>query len=273
MENKHTFISIVAQFQIVADIDANLQKMLGVMADAPVDSVVVFPEGVLSGYEPTREFLEQIDLAALAAAMQVLQDTAIARKLHLFFGSLLLEGDEWVNAGIYMAYNAPQFVYRKVNLATRERGICKAGDCLPLVDMKFESFTARAGIQLCREIRFPEQWQYLARAGAEFFVYMTNAIGAGYALPVWRSHLVSRAAENQRWLLAANNAAVEQQVHTMVIDPRGVVSAETSPLTSTSLADAVSTLHTTIDLSRNSNWYLDQARQDVVAVLKTGDNP
>ena len=62
------------------------------------------------------------------------------------------------------------------------------------------------GVQLCREIVFPEQWQHLADAGAQVFVYLTYAANPRMPAGVWRSHLISHAAANQRFVIAANVA-------------------------------------------------------------------
>ncbi len=108
-------------------------------------------------------------------------------------------------------------------------------------------------MQLCREIRFPEQWQYLARSSAKLLFYLTNAIGDDSVLPVWRSHLISRAAENQRFVIAANNAHAQQKCPTIIINPSGHVLAEI-------VSDTVETQRIHIQLNQVSNWYLSQSR-------------
>jgi len=108
---------------------------------------------------------------------------------------------------------------------------------------------------LC-EIRFPEQWRYLARAGAEVFVYLTNAVGHAPMAPVWRSHLSSRAAENQRFVLGTNNAHPKQNCPSMIVAPGGQVLGE-------ALSPAPESKHCELDLSQVSDWYISQMRDDV----------
>jgi predicted amidohydrolase len=115
------------------------------------------------------------------------------------------------------------------------------------------------GMQLCREIRFPEQWQHLAAVGAELLVYLTNAANPNEPAGVWRSHLISRAAENQRFLACANIADPAQHCPSMVISPRGEVLAELP-------TGAPGLLRHTVDLSENSGWYLGQRRHDVLSL-------
>ena len=251
------FFITTAQFPISLSIKSNLQTMLNIIAQVGENELVVFPEGALSGYDPDPNFLEQIDLGALEWALGELQTAVSQKKIHLIFGSCLFEHRKWVNAGLYFSHNATPFIYHKINLATNERAHFQAGATLSTFTLNVGKLHVTAGMQLCREIRFPEQWQHLARAGAQILFYLTNAVGDDAVLPVWRSHLISRAAENQRFVIAANNAHIQQKCPTMIINPAGNVLAEV-------VSDKIATQRTQIQLNQVSNWYLDQARMDVV---------
>lgn len=113
------------------------------------------------------------------------------------------------------------------------------------------------GVQICRELRFPEQWAALARRGAQVILHLNNAIGDDRDRSVWKSHLVSRAAETQRFVISANNATPQQTSPTLVVAPDGQVMGEV-------VSARVETLRVELDLSRVSNWYLDQSRTDIV---------
>jgi hypothetical protein len=93
-------------------------------------------------------------------------------------------------------------VYRKANLAMHERGRLAAGPALPTVTVQLPAGHVRAGVQLCREIRFPEQWACLAPQGAQLLIYLTYAVNPAEPPGVWRAHLISRAAETERFVLA-----------------------------------------------------------------------
>ncbi|MEU4558670.1 carbon-nitrogen hydrolase family protein [Actinoplanes sp. NPDC023936] len=118
---------------------------------------------------------------------------------------------------------------------------------------------AVVAVQLCREIRFPEQWQHLAAAGAQAFVYLTNAANVREVPGVWRSHLISRAAENQRFVVSSNVAHPDQHCPSMVVSPRGEVLGELPP-------GGAGVLRLTVDLADAGDWYLGQRRTDVVSV-------
>ncbi|RPI91587.1 MAG: hypothetical protein EHM40_15335, partial [Chloroflexi bacterium] len=85
------------------------------------------------------------------------------------------------------------------------------------------------------------------------------ATGDSSYQPVWKSHLVSRAAETQRFVLSANNAAAEQVSPTIAIDPDGRIIGEV-------VSPELDVLRAELDLSKVSNLYLDQSRTDVVAI-------
>ena len=76
---------------------------------------------------------------------------------------------------------------------------------------------------------------------------------------MWRAHLISRAAETQRFVLAANVAHGTQHCPTMIVSPRGQVLAEAP-------AGTTETLELTIDLADTRDTYLRQQRGDVVSI-------
>lgn len=251
---------LVGQFPITLDIEDNLNKIYSILKNADIDDLVILPEGALSGYSDDISFLEDIDIPKLNNAIKKLKSIVLERKVHIIFGSCIYEKGNWYNAGISFSYNNPDFIYRKINLATHERGFFKAGDKLDLHKIVIRNREIKIGIQLCREIRFPEQWRWLAISGADMFVYLTNAIN-GNEIEVWRSHLISRAAENQRFLVSANNAHENQLCPTMLIAPNGKVIEEI-------ISDNPKYIKHKVNLKEVSNWYINQSRNDVIRLDK-----
>ena len=239
------------------DIDANLGAIGEVLAQSRPDDVVLLPEGALSGYAPDLGPLATLDRDALADAIRTLAGLAARRGVHVFCGSLLPEEDAWWNAALYFSPSGDRWNYRKINLAMNERPVLRAGTALPTLAVRQPWGDLVVGVQLCREIRYPEQWQHLARSGAAAFVFLTNAASPEATPGVWRSHLISRAAENQRFVFAANLADPRQHCPSMVVSPRGEVLAELPP-------GETGTLRVTVDLTEVSDWSLDQQRRDVI---------
>jgi predicted amidohydrolase len=243
---------VIAQVPAVWDVDTNLTTVRKVLDGTRPGDVVIFPEGMLSGYGE--------DLSPLAAmdpdrVREAVADLARDNRAEVFLGSLYPTGTGWCNAALHLSPGREPRIYRKINLAMNERDHLEAGDHLPTFDIDGET----VAVQLCREIRFPEQWQHLAAAGAKFFAYLTNAANPREPEGVWRSHLISRAAENQRFVLAANIPDPHQHCPSMIVSPRGEVLAELP-------TGRPGVLRHTIDLKVAGDWYLGQRRQDVVGL-------
>ena len=252
----------VAQFKISFDIRANHKQIISMLDEVAEDEVIVFPEGALSGYSPDNTFLDAIDEGFLQTCLDSLREEAVLRGIHLIVGSCIQENGSWFNAGMYFGPNREYVLYKKINLANSERGCFSSGNELGVFDIQLKQFKFKAAFQLCREIRYPEQWQALANEGAELFFYLTNAVGDIEIAPVWRSHLVSRAAENQRYICGVNAADEEQKCPSIIISPAGKILGE-------ELSGNTSVISALIDLDEISDWNLSQCRKDVVeTVLK-----
>ncbi len=246
---------VVAQVPVVWDVDANLRQVRDVLAAARPGDVVVFPEGMISGYGESLTPLSSLPPAVVDDAVTRVGRLARDAGVEVFCGSLLPVPGGWCNAALHFPATGAHRVYQKINLAMNERGLLEPGTSLPT----FPLAAGVAGVQLCREIRFPEQWQHLAAAGAQMFVYLTNAANTREVPGVWRSHLISRAAENQRFVVASNVADPDQHCPSMVVSPRGEVLGELPP-------GAPGLLRQEIDLSEAGDWYLNQRRRDVLSV-------
>lgn len=253
-----TISAFVGQLAPSFDVDKNLQQMLELLSHTQDQDLIVLPEGMLTGYSEDMSFLERIDQNAVERALKTLTQAAQDKQAHLFFGACLHESGQWFNTTVYAGPDGQTSIYKKINLAEAERGVFTAGSSLSVLPITIGGETVRIGIQMCREIRFPEQWQYLARQGAQVFAYLTNAVGDDAVYPVWKSHLISRAAENQRFILSANVAEPAQKCPSMIISPKGKVLWEAD-------SHEPEWHRATLDLAEVSDWYLSQSRQDVVS--------
>lgn len=259
-----TISVLAAQFPVSLSISKNLETMLELLDQSQPKDLVVFPEGSVSGYSVDIGFLEDINQDEMKAALELLRLEAKTREIHLWVGACMKENGRWVNAAIGFTPQGNEHIYRKINLAYHERSFVTPGSELPIFQLDFGEESIAVGVQLCREIRFPEQWGWLARQGAQVILHLNNADGDDKYQPVWRSHLVSRAAETQRFVVSVNNAAPKQLCPTMVVSPDGLVLGEV-------VSEEAAIVRSDLDLSRVSDWYLDQCRDDVVAVRQPGE--
>lgn len=247
------------QFKVTMDPAANVAAIASLVEPLAPDTLVVAPEGALSGYENRAGVTAEIDISATERAVAAIAELAREKRLHIVAGACLNEQGRWFNSALYFAPNGEDARYDKINLAMSERGAFTAGDILPVFEIDIASQPVRLGIQMCREIRYPEQWRALAAQGAQIIAYINNAIGSPNGDAVWRAHMISRAAETQRFIIGANNAAPDQTCPTMIVAPDGAVLAEAP----TGTAGAISA---TLQLEAVSDWVLSQARSDVVSV-------
>jgi predicted amidohydrolase len=250
---------LLAQFPVSLSISENLEIILGVLKNTRSGDFVLFPEGAVSGYSRDMAFLKEIQPQELTSALDQLRDQAQKRGIYLWVGTCILDGSQWFNAALGFTPNGGAYQYRKINLATHERGILSPGSDLPVFELEVPDGIIKVGVQICREIRYPEQWGWLARQGAQVIFHLNNAVNDACYLPVWRSHLVSHAASNQRYVVSANNAASEQNSPTIAISPEGEVLAEI-------ISAQCEFTRLELDFTRVSDWVLDQCRQDVVAI-------
>ncbi len=248
---------VVAQTRVSWDLQRNQASIAAALAGTRRGELVVLPEASVSGYDDELSGLDALDPGGVCAVVEYVASQARDREIHIFCGSLLPEDGAWVNAALYLAPDGSRQVYRKVNLATHERGRLTPGSQLPVFRLKLEDGEVTAGVQLCREISFPEHWRYLAAAGAEIFVYLTYAANPAWAPGVWRSHLISHAAASQRFVVAANVADARQHCPSAVISPSGEVLGELP-------APQPGLLRVRIDTGECSDRYLTQRREDVL---------
>ena len=255
--------AVIAQTRVTWDVQRNLAAISAALAGTRPGELVVLPEAAVSGYDEDLSGLDSLDPDAVLAGIDRVAEQAQTRGIHIFCGSLLPEGGGWANAALYFAPDGSRQIYRKVNLASRERGRLSAGSELPVIKVHLDDQPMLAGVQLCREISFPEQWRYLAAAGAQVFVYLTSAANPAWAAGVWRSHLISHAAASQRFVLAANVADPRQHCPSAIISPRGEVIGELAPA-------QAGLLRATIDTDDCSDQILGQRREDLLTTVYRG---
>ena len=248
----------IAQLVVSRDIESNKNKILKVLNDSEKDDWVVFPEGMLSGYYPEDDdFLSNLNWNQIEKSIQEIKKSIVQKQIHCIFGTAFLENGSWYNTAIYFCNSGKQEIYKKVNLATLDRRIFKAGNNLDV----FKNGGVNFGIQLCRDNAFPEQWKVLKNKGAQIIFHINNAIKES---DINRKFvLISRAFENQYFVISVNNASKPQTLPSLVISPFGEVMFE-----SETQKENIQLVE--VDLSEVTTDYLKQAREDLVEVIYKG---
>jgi omega-amidase len=248
---------VLAQIVISFDVARNVAAIREALDQARRGDVVLTPEGSLSGYpahgEEDAGMLDGIDGRAVEEGIDELAAETGTAGVHLVVGALLPESIGLTNAGIVLTAQGQRHTYRKANLADVERGRFVAGDDLTPVALHAAWGDFRVGVQICRELRFPEQWIAQAHAGAELFLHPANALEGAADRESWRSMLIARAAELQRFVVSVNAAGAGQHSPTLAVNPRGRVVCALPPT-----SEAVRRVE--IDLDEVASDYLDQRR-------------
>ena len=213
----------VAAFQMATtdDVAENARKLHGAIDEAvqpPVGRaaesgahVLIVPECALSGYLPRAD----LDLGAVARAQDELSSHAAERGLWLALGTTTRrEGRLFNTALMYSPSGELAASYDKTHLTPQDEPVFAGGADLSV--FKLGEWTA--ALQICFDMRFPENWRILRRQGAELVLHMSSAsTGMGWKVPVR-----CRAAENGMFVVTVNDARAPQMMVSAICDPDGL---------------------------------------------------
>ena len=248
----------IAQLLVSKGVEKNKDKILKVINESEKSEWVIFPEGMLSGYYPEDDdYIKKLDWNQIENSIEEITSAVNQKSIQCIFGTALFKNDNWYNSAIFIDRSGAKSVYKKANLATLDRKCFVAGNNLDV----YEAERVKFGIQLCRDNAFPEQWMVLKKKGAQVIFHINNAIKEN---DINRKHvLISRAFENQFFVVSVNNASKPQTLPSMAISPFGKVIFESKPQEeSMNVAD--------LDLSEVKSDYLEQERTDLVEVIYKG---
>ena len=239
-----SLIASVVQMESTEDIEKNLEEALRLLNVAVFEqgsNLVVFPENFLCFGGAQQHVLA----SNLTNYLSIFQTIASDLSISLVLGSMpsLIREDGGHTDGRFRSasyvINAKGGIccqYDKINLFDvdvndahgqyRESETFEAGSAIKVIDIQ----TARLGLSICYDLRFPELYRSLRLAGANVLVIpaaFTKATGRAH----WEVLLRARAIETQSYVIAANQYGVhsnrrETWGHSMIIDPWGKIITE-----------------------------------------------
>lgn len=218
--------------------------------------ILVFPEASLSGYLIEKAELQALGQHEIDKYIQKITELSHKKNIIVWFGTVLSDSGNYYNSAIGIAPDGSSYRYDKVNLATAERANFTAGDILPVFTHVIKDEEVKIAVQLCRELKFPEQWRDISKKGASILLHMNYALGDASECEVWRSQLIARASENQRFVISVNSAGKGQKAPSMVIHPTGKIITEIN-------GDNIKISVFDMNTEDISNWYLSQSRNDI----------
>jgi predicted amidohydrolase len=208
--------------------EANYQTVKQKVKEALTESpdIIVLPELWSTGYDLTR--LEEIADHEAKATIQFLTSIAREYEIHIVGGSIAKRTSDGVFNTMLVINKQGELLseYSKLHLfkLMDEHLYLEAGTSDGLFQLEE---TNCAGV-ICYDIRFPEWIRKHTTKGAEVLFVV-----AEWPLPRlahWRSLLISRAIENQCYVVACNRSGKDPSNvfagHSMIIDPWGDIVAE-----------------------------------------------
>jgi predicted amidohydrolase len=211
----------LVQMDVGRDLVGNTNKILSVLQSAQRGEWIAFPEGALTGYFPEEpDFLGRNNQEAVERAIQDIAQAVKQAQCHCLFGTALFADNVWYNAVVFQSYAGEQRLYRKIQLSALDKRHFTPGNDIPV----FAADGITTGIQVCREILFPDAWSGLKQRGAQVVFHINNALKP-YD-DVWKHLVIARAVENRMFVCSVNNAAPPQKLTSYLVAPTGRILLE-----------------------------------------------
>lgn len=228
------------QLQPTRDVPANLKAILAAIEQAGEQGaeLIVVPENALC-------IGSNAEMRAAAVKLDGLEITAIREAAQRAGATVVVGGFKQKSerpllqntALVIRADGSIQGSYDKVHLfnavvngtAFRASDVESAGDQLVIADVK----GVKVGLSICFDIRFPEMFRQMARAGAEVILIpaaFTQTTGQAH----WEVLVRARAIENEAYVVASATITSDDAVesgfetygHSLVVGPWGDVLAD-----------------------------------------------
>lgn len=206
----------LAQLVVENELPVNFTKIKRVLAGVQAGEWVVFPEASLSGYFPDDpHYTSRLNAAEIEQAIVEIHDIVRARGCFCVLGTARHFKEKWENAAVVLCPTGPAETYAKIQLSALDARHFRPGPFVPV----FHIDGVRVGIQLCRELLFPNQWAQLRQAGAKMVIHLNNAIKPHDA--IWEHVVITRALEHAMYVCSINNAAHPQELTSYLVAPNG----------------------------------------------------
>ncbi len=208
----------------------NISKLLEQYENKNFD-IIVFPEVFSVGWN-CKNFIKESETLENSETIDFLKNIALEFKSVVFGGSFIqkMQNGTFRNTCPIISKQGKLITtYDKMHLfshkGSEENKYITFGDTLKIIDIG----SAKIGISICYDIRFPELYRTYSKAGAEILI---NCAAWSDKKPEhWQIMHKSRAIENQCFMITADQTGkiTEDEYnlgHSMVINPWGETIAE-----------------------------------------------
>jgi predicted amidohydrolase len=222
-------IAVVQMPAEPCQIQTNLQLVLLYLHQAAEQgaNLVVFPEGVLTGYNLSPEETQVYNVSANDQTISQIHAACSQLEVITQIGALERTADgKLYNSAFVLGPNGLQSTYRKTHLPVL--GLDRFVSPGPLAPITISTPQGRLGSLICYDLRFPEPSRLLALQMAQILLVSTAWPRAASLYTDFLAQ--ARAAENRVFLAAANRCGEERTAHflgrSLIINPEGEILQE-----------------------------------------------
>jgi predicted amidohydrolase len=191
---------------ILGDLQANMDKLSGLLEQSARSDLIVIPELANSGYnfenrDQAYQFAEETNNSIF---IDFLIEKAREFDLHIVSGFNEREDDKLFNTSVLINQNGLIGKYRKIHLFMNEFDIFAKG---PLGLPGFELGCCKRGMLVCFDWIFPEVWRILALKAADLICHPSNLV-----LPYAQQAVPVHGMINKYFIITANRYGTERGV-------------------------------------------------------------
>jgi len=208
-------------------IKENTDQVLHDIRNSRLD-ILVLPELFATGYQfhNRQEARSLSETSGQGYVYNAVRDFSAEKDCLVIYGFPESARDKLYNSALAMFPDGHHLVYRKTHLFDTEKQIFNPGDTGFFV---FQFKTARLGIMICFDWRFPESARRLSLLGAQLICHPSNLV-----MPHGPESLKTRALENGVFIVTSDRVGDEnrtgQELHfigkSRIIGPSGEVLGE-----------------------------------------------
>ncbi|PCH68753.1 MAG: hydrolase [Bacteroidales bacterium] len=195
----------------IQDRDSNLNHAIELIKNIEPVDLIILPELFTCGYSrKTFENLKELTEDVQGKSFQVFSDLAKARNCHICFGFPEKKNNKYyISQAVINPEGKVDVIYSKQHMAqfgnSMEKEFFERGN----ETISFEIKGFKIGIMICYDMRFPELSRKMALEHNIDFLLHPVAFSKDNSFPSWPHFIITRAIENQVYLLSLNRAGEE----------------------------------------------------------------
>ncbi|WP_413544392.1 carbon-nitrogen family hydrolase [Citricoccus nitrophenolicus] len=228
--------AVQVKFDSAESPEGRISRVEDLMSDVVDADLIVLPELWFHGafsFDSWRQNAVTLDSSVLSRLSKVARD----QEVWLHAGSFVQtvhtnsDSDMWNTSVLFDASGTQHTTYKKIHrfgFTEGEPTLVEAGDEPVTAVVQTDTGTAVTGLTTCYDLRFPELYRYMLKAGTA--LHVVPAAWPLSRVPHWEVLGRARAIENQAYVVQCNMAGMDHQTeyggHSQIVDPNGEILAQ-----------------------------------------------